>query len=181
MQQWLQKSASNDFLCITKKRRYHMRKMVYATTLHLIADFPRDRNITFDDVMLLPYSSGTTGMPKGVMVTHKNVVSGIFIRRYRLGFNSKVYWTSNLFSECQESNTFELLENRGQITVITLYRDQTNHKKTCVGNCKTGKYELIFILTFSSDSSFDLVQGRPRFVRGPRRLVHNSPRAGHPT
>lgn len=26
-----------------------------------------------DDVFLLPYSSGTTGMPKGVMLTHMNI------------------------------------------------------------------------------------------------------------
>lgn len=28
-----------------------------------------------EDVMLLPYSSGTTGLPKGVMLTHYNLVS----------------------------------------------------------------------------------------------------------
>ena len=28
-----------------------------------------------EDVVLLPYSSGTTGIPKGVMLTHRNVVS----------------------------------------------------------------------------------------------------------
>ena len=26
-----------------------------------------------EDIALLPYSSGTTGMPKGVMITHHNV------------------------------------------------------------------------------------------------------------
>ncbi|OWF50401.1 4-coumarate--CoA ligase 1 [Mizuhopecten yessoensis] len=37
-------------------------------------------NITFnpkDDVALLPYSSGTTGLPKGVMLTHRNIVSNL--------------------------------------------------------------------------------------------------------
>lgn len=30
-----------------------------------------------DDVAILPYSSGTTGLPKGVMLTHRNIVSNI--------------------------------------------------------------------------------------------------------
>ena len=31
----------------------------------------------FDDVVVLPYSSGTTGLPKGVMLSHRNIVSNI--------------------------------------------------------------------------------------------------------
>lgn len=34
-------------------------------------------NPNADDVCLIPYSSGTTGMPKGVMLTHKNLVSNL--------------------------------------------------------------------------------------------------------
>ena len=30
-----------------------------------------------EDVVVLPYSSGTTGLPKGVMLTHHNVVSNL--------------------------------------------------------------------------------------------------------
>jgi 4-coumarate--CoA ligase len=30
-----------------------------------------------DDVAVLPYSSGTTGMPKGVMLTHRNLVANV--------------------------------------------------------------------------------------------------------
>ncbi|CAF4875836.1 unnamed protein product [Pieris macdunnoughi] len=38
------------------------------------ADLPK---LDADDVCLIPYSSGTTGLPKGVMLTHKNLVSNI--------------------------------------------------------------------------------------------------------
>ncbi|XP_015428610.1 PREDICTED: 4-coumarate--CoA ligase 2-like isoform X2 [Dufourea novaeangliae] len=33
--------------------------------------------VSVNDVAVLPYSSGTTGMPKGVMLTHKNLVSNM--------------------------------------------------------------------------------------------------------
>jgi len=39
-------------------------------------DLP-DAKIQPDDVVALPYSSGTTGLPKGVMLTHKGLVSSI--------------------------------------------------------------------------------------------------------
>lgn len=34
-------------------------------------------NVDPDDVVCLPYSSGTTGLPKGVMLTHKSLVSSV--------------------------------------------------------------------------------------------------------
>lgn len=34
-------------------------------------------SISPDDVAFLPYSSGTTGLPKGVQLTHYNMVSNV--------------------------------------------------------------------------------------------------------
>ena len=32
---------------------------------------------THNDTFVLPFSSGTTGLPKGVMLTHRNLVSNV--------------------------------------------------------------------------------------------------------
>lgn len=40
-------------------------------------DFPGAKINPVEDIIVLPYSSGTTGMPKGVMLTHYNLVANI--------------------------------------------------------------------------------------------------------
>ena len=43
------------------------------------ASFPEQITIHKDDLFNIPYSSGTTGFPKGVMVTHGNMLADICI------------------------------------------------------------------------------------------------------
>jgi len=38
---------------------------------------PPDVSIAPEDVVALPYSSGTTGLPKGVMLTHRNLIANV--------------------------------------------------------------------------------------------------------
>ena len=40
-----------------------------------------------EDISALPYSSGTTGLPKGVAVTHYNFVAAVFQLRSFIEFN----------------------------------------------------------------------------------------------
>lgn len=40
-------------------------------------EYELDVKIAGDDVALLPYSSGTTGFPKGVQLTHSNLVHNL--------------------------------------------------------------------------------------------------------
>ena len=39
--------------------------------------YPSNSNVNNTKLALLPYSSGTTGLPKGVMLTRKNIISNI--------------------------------------------------------------------------------------------------------
>ncbi|XP_011308077.1 4-coumarate--CoA ligase 1 [Fopius arisanus] len=43
-----------------------------------LPDVPKN-NRTPDDICVLPYSSGTTGLPKGVMLSHRNLISNILM------------------------------------------------------------------------------------------------------
>ncbi|GJQ67654.1 hypothetical protein Trydic_g16485 [Trypoxylus dichotomus] len=49
----------------------------YDDLLHMKVDLPDVVPIEDEDVIFLPYSSGTTGLPKGVMLTNRNLVANL--------------------------------------------------------------------------------------------------------
>ena len=49
----------------------------FATLLQSDGTLPEININPVEDIVVLPYSSGTTGLPKGVMLTHRNIVANL--------------------------------------------------------------------------------------------------------
>ncbi|XP_055375419.1 uncharacterized protein LOC129608084 [Condylostylus longicornis] len=55
--------------------------------------------ITPDDIAFLPFSSGTTGLPKGVMLTHRNITINCEMVQAKVPVETYVHETTNTFQD----------------------------------------------------------------------------------
>src|SRR5690606_35820187 len=61
----------------------------YARLLQGAAPVPPVEITPCEDIAVLPYSSGTTGLPKGVLLTHHNLVANICQLMGSAGFSGE--------------------------------------------------------------------------------------------
>ncbi|KAF8783826.1 hypothetical protein HU200_000266 [Digitaria exilis] len=64
---------------------------VFADEVLAADELEEDEDIHPDDVVALPYSSGTTGLPKGVMLTHRSLITSV--AQQVDGENPNLYFT----------------------------------------------------------------------------------------
>ena len=58
-----------------------------------------------EDIALLPFSSGTTGLPKGVMLTHSNLCGGY--RKYTNGLDHPISKQIEELAQLQRNSYFQ--------------------------------------------------------------------------
>ena len=99
---------------------------------------------TAEHVVVLPYSSGTTGFPKGVMLTHRNLVANIVQTEQHipLGEDEVTYAVLPFFHIYGMQVLMNFMLSRG-VTVVTVPRFDLPQMLTLVGEHKITRLYLV--------------------------------------
>lgn len=94
-------------------------------------------NLSLDDVFTLIYTSGTTGSPKGVILTHKNIMHNVLYLPRLIGLEGNDVWVSILPSWHMFERACEYLSISGGCctvysTIKTFATDLEKYKPTLV-------------------------------------------------
>ncbi len=78
---------------------------------------------TADDVLLIQYTSGTTSFPKGVMLTHRNMLGNAWVSGSRIGFRvADRYHSARPFFHVSGSTLSVLSAVQHVVTLVTMDR-----------------------------------------------------------
>ncbi|KAH9289730.1 hypothetical protein KI387_033847, partial [Taxus chinensis] len=73
------RSTGLPLVLVTLKHQHEHHVITFADLLHCDSDKLPSVKIRQDDTAALLYSSGTTGVSKGVVITHRNIISMIVV------------------------------------------------------------------------------------------------------
>ncbi|MDN3676905.1 AMP-dependent synthetase/ligase [Flavobacterium paronense] len=127
----------------------------------------RKNNVKPTDLATIIYTSGTTGKPKGVMLSHDNIVSNVFAGALRIPYTEGKYKTMSYLPVCHILERFYLY--LCQYYSIAIYFGESLDK---IGeNLKEVKPDLITGVPRVLEKIYDKIYSRGLELKGIKRVL----------
>jgi long-chain acyl-CoA synthetase len=127
----------------------------------------RKTNVNTNDLATIIYTSGTTGKPKGVMLSHDNIVSNVFGGSMRIPFTDGNYRTMSYLPVCHILERFYLY--LCQYNSISIYFGESLDK---IGeNLKEVKPQLITGVPRVLEKIYDKIYSKGLELKGIKKIL----------